>query len=203
MTKPSPDPRVPASAKKKILLISSSGSRRNLRENVLRKHGLEVVCASHISDARLLWHPAAYSLVLFDLQHDAATATEFCHEIKESDPRQRIAFLVGKPDFLASAPGPVGFAGMLASPTHSEEILRGLMATACEALPQRGGFLEAVWRMSLARSAAVPARVSNMPAENGSSFLAVAAVSPPAETAASLSFGAAVRRAQVTQKRDD
>ena len=65
-------------AKKKVLLIVSNMSKRNLRASVLRKHGLEVVCASRVSDARMLWHPLTYDLVLFDARNDQANATELC-----------------------------------------------------------------------------------------------------------------------------
>ncbi|MBZ5568095.1 MAG: hypothetical protein LAN64_09635 [Acidobacteriia bacterium] len=174
--------------KKLVLMVVTRSPKNNLRANVLRKHGLEVVCANHIGDARMLWHPDTYDLVLFDLRHENGATEELCRDMKAESPEQRIAFLVGKPEYLASSPSANELAADEA-PKRYEEILRQLMATACEALPQRGGFLEATWRMSLAR-AVKPAPIPPTPRE------VVHPVTALPEVPVSFSFGDAVRQAE-------
>ena len=177
-----------SAAKKQVLMVVTRSPRNNMRVNVLRKHGLDVVCANHIGDARMLWHPDTYDLFLFDLRHENGAAEELCRDMKAESPEQLIAFLVGKPEYLAASPSANELADDEA-PKRYEEILRQLMATACEALPQRGGFLEATWRMSLAR-AVKPAPMPQAPQE-----LAQPITSLP-EAPVSFSFGDAVRQAE-------
>src|ERR1043166_8522710 len=121
-------------AKKSVLLVVPNMSKRNLRASVLRKRGMEVVCASRISDARMLWHPSTYDLVLLDARNDHANANELCVEMRSQSPRQQIAFLVGKPEFLAQSPAPFEEGFVEEVPTRCEENVRQLMTNACEAL---------------------------------------------------------------------
>ena len=65
------------------------------------------------------------------------------------------------------------------------------MATACEALPQRGGFLEATWKMSLAR--AVKPSSAPLPPTPAPE---VQHVTELPEVPAAFSFGDAVRQAE-------
>ena len=177
-----------SAVKKLVLMVVTRSPKNNLRANVLRKHGLDVVCANHIGDARMMWHPDTYDLVLFDLRHENGAAEELCRDMRADSPEQRIAFLVGKPEYLASSPSANELAADEA-PKRYEEILRQLMATACEALPQRGGFLEATWRMSLAR-AVKPASMPETPRE------VILPVTTLPEVPISFSFGDAVRQAE-------
>ena len=62
--------RVNGHAKKRILLIDSFATKRDLRAKVLRKMGIEVDCAADISEARSLWQADSYNLVLLDVKRD-------------------------------------------------------------------------------------------------------------------------------------
>lgn len=177
------------SERKSVLLVVSHGARRNLRANIFRKHGIAVVCASQIGDARLLWHPGSYDLVIFDSPHDSAAALELSDEMKSTCPGQRVAFLVGKPEYLASAPGANG--GTDEPSKRYEETLRQMMANACDALPRRGGFLEATWRMSLARSV--------MPTQEAPRAESVVQVLHGEIAEPAITFGEAIRREQQAQ----
>lgn len=178
--------------KKHILLVVTHTPKNSLRANVLRKHGMDVVCAHHLDDARLLWHPQTYDLVLFDLHHENGAAVDLANEMKAASPGQRVAFLVGKPEYLADSPGKNG-AGADALPKRYEETLRQLMATACEALPRRGGFLEATWRMSLAR-AVKPEAIPETPRPVMHPLVSLE------EAPVSFSFADAVRRAENSEE---
>ena len=94
--------------KKRILLIDSYPTKRDLRAKILRKMGVEVDCAADISEARSLWQADSYNLVLMDVRRDPRSVDAFCAEMKDAKPPQRMAFLVGKPEYLGAAPGSDG-----------------------------------------------------------------------------------------------
>jgi hypothetical protein len=139
--------------KKRILLIDSYATKRDLRAKILRKLGVEVDCASDISEARSLWQADSYNLVLMDVKREPRNVEDFCSEMAGAKPPQRMAFLVGKPEYLGSTPG----AGdeLYRDPTRNglwSEMVASLFTSACELLPQRYGFLEASWRIAATRS---------------------------------------------------
>ena len=53
---------------KKVLLIDGRQATREVRENVLRSHGIEVDAAETLQSARVLWKPHRYHLVLLDVR---------------------------------------------------------------------------------------------------------------------------------------
>ena len=184
--------------KKKILLVVANLANRNLRASVLRKRGMDVVCTGAVSDARMLWHPSTYDLVLFDIRRDNSGAVELSRDMKAEDPAQRVAFLVGKPGILAAMPAyDDGFEED--TPTDCEQNVRQLMANACEALPRRGGFLEARWRMALARS--VRPEQAKRPPSLIVKVVPRARVVEPIDVGEGVSgsFGDAVRQAEADQ----
>ena len=139
--------------KKRILLVATYATKRDLRARVLRKLGVEVDCAADIGEARSLWRADTYDLVLVDVRNDSGNVEEFCVEIKSAKPPQRIAYLVGKPGYLAASPCldivvplPAEISGAPWART-----VAALFTTACEALPRRWGFQEASWRISATR----------------------------------------------------
>src|SRR5712692_3861775 len=96
---------LPPVAKKRVLLVDTYGTKRDLRAKIMRKLGVEVDCAADITEARALWQADSYSLVLVDVRNDSVNVQEFCSEVRSAKPPQAVAFLVGKPDYLAEAPG--------------------------------------------------------------------------------------------------
>ena len=139
--------------KKRILLVATYATKRDLRARVLRKLGVEVDCAADIGEARSLWRADTYDLVLVDVRNDSGNVEEFCVEIKSAKPPQRIAYLVGKPGYLAASPCldivvplPAEISGAPWART-----VAALFTTACEALPRRWGFQEASWRIAATR----------------------------------------------------
>jgi CheY-like chemotaxis protein len=174
-----------APPKKKILLVHAVGPHRTLRVSVMRRRGFDVVCAADCEEARLLWHPGSYDLVLLDGKHDAAANQELCRELKSSSPRDKVAFLVGKPEFLASRPADNGAHGETTSPRY-QQAFHALIAEASELLPHRHGFIEAVWRMRMVRSVTPVTAAPERPAP-----VVEVTIRPPAPPP--LTFGDAVR----------
>jgi len=144
----------PVAHKKRVLLVNSFSFQRDLRARILRQLGVEVDCAADITEARSLWRADAYSLVLVDVRDDASSVQEFCAEIRRAKPAQAVAFLVGKPHYLAQSPdAELGAAGALHD-GHGDwnSMVAALYADACEALPRRYGFQEASWRIAAVRN---------------------------------------------------
>lgn len=140
--------------KKRVLLVDASPVKRDLRANAMRNRGMEVDSAADISEARSWWRADLYNLVLISLEHELGQSDQFCDVLRSAVPPQQIAFLVGKPGYLADAPNlEVAAADPLASGLD-------LLGEANPALPadvqadvsQRWGILEASRRISEVRS---------------------------------------------------
>ncbi|MGA8764260.1 MAG: hypothetical protein WB562_15440 [Candidatus Sulfotelmatobacter sp.] len=120
----------------------------------MRKLGVEVDCAADISEARVWWRADVYNLVLIDIENELGCRDKFCEDLRSAIPPQQLAFLVGKPEYLANSPDTNGaFTG----PSSVDEALVGDVKVALSAdvsgiLPQRWGILEASRRISVVRS---------------------------------------------------
>ena len=114
---------------KKVLLIDSCQATCDVRAAVLRSHGVEVHAAEEISAARFLWQPNIYNLVMLDVRRYSPGETlEFYEQIKQANPRERVAFLVGPPTYLSLTwPGEV-FAEDASSGQWGETVRRFLAA---------------------------------------------------------------------------
>jgi CheY-like chemotaxis protein len=158
---------LPVAAKKRVLLVNTDAPHRDLRAKIMRKLGVEVDCAADITEARSLWQADSYRLVLVDVRNDSTNVQEFCDEVRSAKPPQTVAFLVGKPDYLAISPA----AGDNASgPLHNNadsgawgEMVIAIYANACEGLSRRYGFQEASWRIAATRSLKDPRPANALP----------------------------------------
>jgi CheY-like chemotaxis protein len=101
-TAPMPDPI----KKKRVLLVDRSHKKRDLRAEVLRKRGMDVDSAADIAEARSWWRPALYDLVLINMEKGTGQRDRFCDDLRSATPPQRLAFLVGQPEYLADLPNP-------------------------------------------------------------------------------------------------
>ncbi|HTT18917.1 MAG TPA: hypothetical protein VMG82_08225 [Candidatus Sulfotelmatobacter sp.] len=90
--------------KKRVLLIDTSHAKRDLRAEVLRKLGIDVDSAADIVEARVWWKPALYNLVLINMEKGRGQRDKFCDDVRSATPPQRLAFLVGQPEYLADLP---------------------------------------------------------------------------------------------------
>jgi CheY-like chemotaxis protein len=148
---PIPDP----GKKKRVLLIDSSHGKRDLRAEVMRKLGIDVDSAADMVEARIWWKPALYDLVLIDMEKGRGQRDKFCDDVRSATPPQRLAFLVGRPEYLTDSPNQDQ---ELAMESSDEEAAIG----SAKFIPvdpgdttQRWGILEASRQISAVRSASI------------------------------------------------
>jgi len=84
----------------KVLLIDGNSLKRQVRASVLRSFEVEVHTADCVADAGYLWSRCSYDLVLFAAQEHSEEAALLCGELRKSKPKQRIALLVGAPQYV-------------------------------------------------------------------------------------------------------
>jgi CheY-like chemotaxis protein len=149
---PIPDPV----KKKRVLLIDTSHAKRDLRAEVLRKVGIDVDSAADIVEARVWWRPALYDLVLINMEKGRGQRDKFCDDVRSATPPQRLAFLVGQPEYLADSPNA---SQELVTDNEDEHAAIGKAHGTFPVVPgdaaQRWGILEASRRISAVRSASI------------------------------------------------
>jgi hypothetical protein len=120
----------------------------------MRKLGVDVDCAADISEARSWWRADLYNLVLMNVENELGHRDKFCEDVRRATPPQQLAFLVGKPEYLADSPSADGSLVQSESePALQDEAgAAALPAEAPGGPPLRWGILEASRRISAVRS---------------------------------------------------
>jgi hypothetical protein len=137
--------------KKRVLLLDTSQTKRDLRADVMRHLGIEVDCAADVLEARCWWRADLYNLVLINVAGETDGRDKFCTDIRSASPPQRIAFLVGGPEYLAAAPH--SDEAPAEADALRKEMVAALLAQASQRSPQqRWGILEACKKISSVRS---------------------------------------------------
>jgi hypothetical protein len=132
---------------RKVLLFDLDDRRREIRAGNLRMRGADVLCARNLEELRSVWQAETFRLILLEAG-DCPEAITFSEEVRLSDRRQRLAFFVGKPKYLAFLPVSIDDGTL---PIHEIAELVSV-EDACKSLNQRNGFMEASLRMQLARA---------------------------------------------------
>ena len=130
-----------------VLLMDTNAERRALRVKILTLHGVDVVGATDLTEAASIWHRDRYDLILVDIRMDHRSCIAWRDEIKKEHPRQIVAFLVGKPNYIDLEPLP----GSYAAEAHGlqwGDSLRVAIKESCASMPDRNGLLEARWRIA-------------------------------------------------------
>jgi len=109
---------------------------------------MEVDGVADVSEARVWWRPGLYDLVLFHVEGEPANRDTFCDHIRNAAPGQQIAFLVGKPEYLAGLANDNGMA------VQDDSIQPGAGVQTPASLTQEWGILEACRQISIVRSVA-------------------------------------------------
>ena len=144
---------IPGGDKKKRVLLVDTSPKRELRAEVMRKLGMDVDCAADIAEARSWWRAALYDLVLINMEKGRGHRDRFCDEIRSATPPQRLAFLVGQPEYLADSPNEDEESPVQNADDQIVGDLKVAFAGDHGDLTQRWGILEASRRISAVRSA--------------------------------------------------
>jgi len=86
-----------AGTKKHILLITREDL---LHDQVLVSAGYEVTKVKSVAEARLVWQPAHFALVLIAVATPTKDVEEFCEELKTLYPPQSVALMTGWHTFV-------------------------------------------------------------------------------------------------------
>jgi DNA-binding response OmpR family regulator len=85
----------------RVLLVDRFQPTRDARARILREHGIDVSTAESLDEARAFFQAGRYDLVLLDLhRYPPAEVLVLCRVIKNIDPTQRIALLIGAPSHI-------------------------------------------------------------------------------------------------------
>jgi len=148
------------SVRNKVLLFDSNHRRREIRAANLRMRGVDVVCAKNISEVRDFWHPDLFRLVLLEAA-ECPDAVTFSREVRGDCPEQKLAFFVGKPEYLSPLPVPDDEEGLGLPEAEAGVSLE----EAFKSLSQKNGFVEASLRMQILRSSRRGATTVRPPAD--------------------------------------
>jgi len=138
--------------KKRVLLLDTSQTKRDLRADVMRKLGIEVDCAADVLEARCWWRADLYNLVLINVAGETDSRDKFCTDLRSATPPQRIAFFVGGPEYLASAPHSDEAPAEPDADALHKEMVAALLAQDSVSSSQRWGILEACRKISSVRA---------------------------------------------------
>lgn len=140
--------------KKRVLLIDGSHAKRDLRAEVMRKLGIDVDSAADIVEARVWWRPALYDLVLINMEKGRGQRDRFCDDVRRATPPQRLAFLVGRPEYLTDSLNENQESAMESSYEQAADPSAHRIFPAGDPV-QRWGILEASRKISAVRSASI------------------------------------------------
>jgi hypothetical protein len=149
---PLPTPEGIPTKKKRVLLLDSSQTKRDLRADVMRKLGIDVDCAADVLEARCWWRADLYNLVLINVGGEIDSRDKFCADLRSATPPQRIAFFVGGPQYLAAAPHSDATPAEADADALHKELVAALLAQSSQSPSQRWGILEACKKISSVRS---------------------------------------------------
>jgi len=101
-----------------------------------------------------LWRAALYNLVLMNVENELGHRDKFCDDVRGATPPQQLAFLVGRPDFLAHLPMVEEDPSVRKNGDYSNtgDVKAAMTADIAGHLGQRWGILEASRRISAVRS---------------------------------------------------
>src|ERR1700733_14001112 len=138
--------------KKRVLLLDTSQTKRDLRADVMRQLGIEVDCAADVLEARCWWRADLYNLVLINVAGEIESRDKFCTDMRSAIPPQKIAFFVGGPEYLAVAPHSDEAPAEPGVDALHREMVAALLAQTSGSSSQRWGILEACRKISSVRS---------------------------------------------------
>jgi CheY-like chemotaxis protein len=85
---------------RRVLVIDRNSVKLNLRATILRNYEVEVHTASSLGEAPILWTTNFYDLIMLEARENPDAAAEVSDHIRQLNPQQRIALLIGAPGYI-------------------------------------------------------------------------------------------------------
>jgi len=114
---------------KTVLLVDNHQKAREVRAQRLTVYGIVVDAVSTVREARFCLRHKRYDLVLLAVRGNAEETIVFRRGVRQHNPKQRVAFLVGPPHYISFTYGE----NLIPMPPRSSnwaEKLKGHLATA-------------------------------------------------------------------------
>src|ERR1051326_3404899 len=99
-----PAPPVKPTAKQSVLLVDADPERQLIRATAVRERGVIVDAVHTGSEARGLWKPRFYRLLIIELSGASADTDDFYRYVLDRETNQRFAFYSNVPPYLTSTP---------------------------------------------------------------------------------------------------
>ncbi len=74
----------------RVLLLEQDDSLRYTRSAMLEARGISVEAVAHVSDARRLWQPNTFNVVLVAVEQYEPEVFQFCDDIRNESPEQHV-----------------------------------------------------------------------------------------------------------------
>src|SRR5438067_11932205 len=81
--------------KRRVLLVDTSPSKRELRAETMRRLGMDVDCAADISEARSWWRADLYNLVLMNMETEQRNWDKYWDDMCSATLPHQLTFRVG------------------------------------------------------------------------------------------------------------
>jgi hypothetical protein len=99
-----PVPPVKPAQKQSVLLVDADPDRQLIRATAMRERGVIVDAVHTGSEARGLWKPRFYRLLIIELSGASPDTDDFYRYVLDREPNQRFAFYSNVPPYLTSTP---------------------------------------------------------------------------------------------------
>jgi hypothetical protein len=90
--------------KQSVLLVDADPDRQLIRATAMRERGVIVDAVHTGSEARGLWKPRFYRLLIIELSGASPDTDDFYRYVLDREPNQRFAFYSNVPPYLTSTP---------------------------------------------------------------------------------------------------
>lgn len=97
-------PTLPSGFERNVLLLDAAEARQLARAAAMRTAGATVQCAATVEDARALWKPGSYQLVLIELQDGGSGFRQFYEYARAQSADQAFGFYTSEPPYLSPDP---------------------------------------------------------------------------------------------------
>jgi CheY-like chemotaxis protein len=94
---------LPIAEERRILLLDANSTSREARAKALRDRGVNVDCVAGSQDARMVWRPGAYEIVLIDFRTTGEDGRDFHRYAAFSARKQKFGFYMSGAPYLTSS----------------------------------------------------------------------------------------------------